>query len=290
MTPPRCWPRRDFPERGCLIVDYRLPGMNGLDMLSGLRARGTTMPAVLIVSGHADGAGGPRRRGQRSHRREAAARQRPEPGARCRLRRPIEASRSAVHQPPPPPPPPPPPDPPPPPNPDDDDDGAGTELANEPVAAETDDDTAELKLGAGPAPPAVPGRRVGVRHVLAGMGAGKGRSERVRPRFLRVERDRVRQQPLEMGGVEVGCADEVEAGGLGGADVEFQPLDLVHDLAPGRRRRAQQVVEQAVHRRETADQHEREAVRQERVKRGVGEIVGQGLQEILADRRGTPTR
>jgi two-component system response regulator FixJ len=41
----------DFPERGCLIVDYQLPGMNGLDMLAELRARGTTTPAVLVISG-----------------------------------------------------------------------------------------------------------------------------------------------------------------------------------------------------------------------------------------------
>jgi two-component system response regulator FixJ len=44
----------DFPERCCMIVDYRLRDMNGLDMLTGLRARGTTIPAVLIVSGPAD--------------------------------------------------------------------------------------------------------------------------------------------------------------------------------------------------------------------------------------------
>ncbi len=43
-----------FPERSCLIVDYQLPDMNGLDMLDRLRAQGTTTPAVLIVSGRAD--------------------------------------------------------------------------------------------------------------------------------------------------------------------------------------------------------------------------------------------
>jgi two-component system response regulator FixJ len=44
----------EFPERGCMIVDHQLPGMTGLDMLAGLRARGTTMPAVLIVSRRTD--------------------------------------------------------------------------------------------------------------------------------------------------------------------------------------------------------------------------------------------
>jgi len=42
--------RATFPERGCLIVDYKLPDMNGLDMLAALRARGTTTPAVLIAT------------------------------------------------------------------------------------------------------------------------------------------------------------------------------------------------------------------------------------------------
>jgi FixJ family two-component response regulator len=42
--------RTAFPDRGCLIVDYKLPDMNGLDMLAKLRARGTTTPAVLITS------------------------------------------------------------------------------------------------------------------------------------------------------------------------------------------------------------------------------------------------
>ncbi len=44
----------DFPEKGCLIVDYQLPGMNGLDMLKELRARGTRTPAVLIISRNSD--------------------------------------------------------------------------------------------------------------------------------------------------------------------------------------------------------------------------------------------
>ena len=38
---------------GCIILDLRMPGRDGLAVLGELRARGTTMP-VLIVSGHAD--------------------------------------------------------------------------------------------------------------------------------------------------------------------------------------------------------------------------------------------
>ena len=37
-------------ERGCLVVDYNLPDMNGMDMVAKLRARGITTPAVLITS------------------------------------------------------------------------------------------------------------------------------------------------------------------------------------------------------------------------------------------------
>ena len=39
-----------FPAKGCLVIDYRLPDMNGVDMLAKLRARGVTTPAVLITS------------------------------------------------------------------------------------------------------------------------------------------------------------------------------------------------------------------------------------------------
>jgi len=40
-------------EDGCLIVDLRMPGMNGLDLLEALQRRGSALPAILI-SGHAD--------------------------------------------------------------------------------------------------------------------------------------------------------------------------------------------------------------------------------------------
>ena len=40
-------------ERGCLIVDIRMPGMSGLDLLEALEERGSTLPAI-VISGHAD--------------------------------------------------------------------------------------------------------------------------------------------------------------------------------------------------------------------------------------------
>ena len=35
---------------GCLILDFRLPGMDGLSLLDRLRERGVVAPAVLITS------------------------------------------------------------------------------------------------------------------------------------------------------------------------------------------------------------------------------------------------
>lgn len=41
----------DLPRSGaCLILDYRLGGMSGLDVLQALRQRGVQLPAVLITS------------------------------------------------------------------------------------------------------------------------------------------------------------------------------------------------------------------------------------------------
>lgn len=43
------------PAPGCLVVDYLLPGMNGLELLAELRRRQVTLPAILITTrpGHA---------------------------------------------------------------------------------------------------------------------------------------------------------------------------------------------------------------------------------------------
>jgi FixJ family two-component response regulator len=40
----------NFPACSCLIVDQRLPGMSGLDLISALRARQVIAPAILITS------------------------------------------------------------------------------------------------------------------------------------------------------------------------------------------------------------------------------------------------
>lgn len=43
----------DAISRGCLLADYRLPGLNGLQLFLELRHREVTLPCILI-SGHAD--------------------------------------------------------------------------------------------------------------------------------------------------------------------------------------------------------------------------------------------
>jgi|SoiMetStandDraft_2_1073263.scaffolds.fasta_scaffold151777_2 two-component system, LuxR family, response regulator FixJ len=39
-----------FPEKGCLVIDYRLPCIDGLELLSKLRRRDITLPAILITT------------------------------------------------------------------------------------------------------------------------------------------------------------------------------------------------------------------------------------------------
>lgn len=39
-----------LPQDGCLVLDYRLPGIDGLALLAALRRRGVTLPAVVITS------------------------------------------------------------------------------------------------------------------------------------------------------------------------------------------------------------------------------------------------
>jgi two-component system, LuxR family, response regulator FixJ len=40
----------DMPENGCIVTDYNLPGMNGLDILARLRERKVSLPAILITT------------------------------------------------------------------------------------------------------------------------------------------------------------------------------------------------------------------------------------------------
>ena len=40
----------DLPGRGCLVVDYNMPGTNGLELLAALRGRGWLLPAILMTS------------------------------------------------------------------------------------------------------------------------------------------------------------------------------------------------------------------------------------------------
>jgi FixJ family two-component response regulator len=38
-----------LPATGCLVVDYHMPAMNGLELVSALRGRGVSVPAILIT-------------------------------------------------------------------------------------------------------------------------------------------------------------------------------------------------------------------------------------------------
>jgi len=41
---------RDDPDIACLIVDYQMPGLNGLEIVSELRKRGSNVPAIMITA------------------------------------------------------------------------------------------------------------------------------------------------------------------------------------------------------------------------------------------------
>jgi len=40
----------EMPASGCIVTDYHLPGMNGLDLLARLRERNIRLPAILITT------------------------------------------------------------------------------------------------------------------------------------------------------------------------------------------------------------------------------------------------
>jgi two-component system, LuxR family, response regulator FixJ len=39
-----------LPQHGCLVIDQRLPGMSGLELLTLLRERHVSLPAILITT------------------------------------------------------------------------------------------------------------------------------------------------------------------------------------------------------------------------------------------------
>jgi two-component system, LuxR family, response regulator FixJ len=40
----------DGPDIACLIVDYQMPGLNGIEFVSELRRRGNRVPAIMITA------------------------------------------------------------------------------------------------------------------------------------------------------------------------------------------------------------------------------------------------
>ena len=42
--------RQDLPDNGCLVVDYQLPGMDGLELVETLRRRAVCLPALLMTT------------------------------------------------------------------------------------------------------------------------------------------------------------------------------------------------------------------------------------------------
>jgi two-component system, LuxR family, response regulator FixJ len=44
-----------LPEHGCLVIDYRMPRIDGLELVTRLRARDVALPAILISGRVSDG-------------------------------------------------------------------------------------------------------------------------------------------------------------------------------------------------------------------------------------------
>jgi FixJ family two-component response regulator len=38
----------DLPNRACLVIDYRMPGIDGIELVDRLRRRNVALPAILI--------------------------------------------------------------------------------------------------------------------------------------------------------------------------------------------------------------------------------------------------
>lgn len=49
-TPEALLAERDLPNDGCLVIDYRMPEIDGLELVERLRKRGVALP-VLLISG-----------------------------------------------------------------------------------------------------------------------------------------------------------------------------------------------------------------------------------------------
>jgi len=45
---------REAPVIACLIVDYHMPGLNGLEVVSELRRRGSHVPTIIMITATAD--------------------------------------------------------------------------------------------------------------------------------------------------------------------------------------------------------------------------------------------
>ena len=47
-TPEALLAENDLPASGCLVIDYRMPEIDGLELVERLRSRGVTLPIFLI--------------------------------------------------------------------------------------------------------------------------------------------------------------------------------------------------------------------------------------------------